>query len=245
MKTIDVRTTQNVTITYELAHVRDRILAFILDQIIIFFVYVLLFWVFTLLTSSMSSEIVQLGIYFIFIPAIMLYTLISEYFMHGQTLGKKALKIKVIKLDGRQPEFYDYMNRWILRIVDIWGSSGVVGTIIISSSDFSQRLGDITSNTTVVRVNNRSTISLNDILKIDTKQNYEPQYPAISNFREEDILLIKQTIERYHLYRNKAHKDAILLLSDTLRQKLEISEPITEHIKFLKTVVKDYIVLTR
>jgi uncharacterized RDD family membrane protein YckC len=246
MKTIDVRTTQNVTITYELAHVRDRILAFVVDQIIILFAYLIIFWILALLFSNnMSSDFAQIGIYLLLVPVVMLYTLISEYLMHGQTLGKKAMKIKVIKLDGRQPEFYDYMNRWILRIIDIWGSSGVVGTIIISSSDFSQRLGDITSNTTVVRINNRSTISLKDILKIDTRQNYVPQYPAISNFREEDILLIKQTIERYHQFRNRAHKEAILLLSDTLKKKLEITEPITEHIKFLKTLVKDYIVLTR
>ncbi|MFN0031526.1 MAG: RDD family protein [Flavobacteriales bacterium] len=244
MKTIDVRTTQNVTITYELAHVRDRILAFLIDYIIVNAIYWLLAWILIVLTS-LTDTLELLVVYLIIIPVFIFYTLATESIFNGQTPGKMAMKIKVIKLDGRQPGFYDYLNRWVLRIVDIWGTIGVVGTILISSSDFAQRLGDITTNTTVVKVSNRSIISLKDILKIETRQNYEPQYRAISNFREEDILLIKQTLERYHKYRNNAHKQAVINLCEVLRIKLEIEQPVIEHIKFLKTLIKDYIVLTR
>ncbi len=244
MKTIDVRTTQNVTITYELAHVRDRILACIIDLIIMATAYFIMVWIF-MLFATFNDEFFEHAIYLILLPMITFYTLVSEALMHGQTLGKKSMKIKVIKLDGRQPTFYDYMNRWTFRLVDVWLSLGVVGTILTASSDFSQRLGDITSNTTVVRVNNRSVISLKDILKIDSRQNYEPTYTGISNFREDDILLIKQTIERYNRYRNDAHRKAILTLCENLRLKLGLEEPVKEHIKFLKTLIKDYIVLTR
>lgn len=245
MKTIDVKTTQNVTITYELAEVRDRIFAFLIDLVIMIAGYLILVWILFLILGFTDNDVSTIILYTVIAPPVIFYSLWSELLMHGQSIGKKALRIKVIKMDGRQPGFSDYLSRWIFRILDIYLSMGVIATILAASSDFAQRLGDIASNTTVVKTGNRNFISLSEILKIDSRQNYEPVYPAISNFREEDILLIKQTIERYQRYRNEAHKQAILMLVANLKKKLEIEEEITEHIKFLKTLIKDYIVLTR
>lgn len=245
MKTIDVKTTHNVTITYELAETRDRIFAFLIDLVIMIGGYLILSWITSIFLLGTYSELHTIVSFVVVLPPVIFYSLWSEALMNGQTVGKMALRIKVIKMDGRQPNFSDYLSRWIFRLLDIYLSMGVIATILTASSDFAQRLGDLASNTTVVRTGNRSFISLNEILRIDSRQNYEPFYPAISNFREEDILLIKQTIDRYQRYRNEAHKKAILKLVENLKKKLGIEEEITEHIKFLKTLIKDYIVLTR
>ena len=245
MKTIDVKTTQNVTITYELAEVRDRIFAFLIDLVIMIAGYLILYWILNLLADENDLSAATFFFYTLIILPIMFYSLWSEVLMDGQSVGKKALRIKVIKMDGRPPRFSDYLSRWIFRLLDIYLCFGVIATILSASSDFAQRLGDVASNTAVVKIGNRNFISLNEILKIDSRQNYEPLYPGISNFREEDILLIKQSIDRYQRYRNAAHKKAILVLVENLKKKLGIEEEITEHIKFLKTLIKDYIVLTR
>lgn len=248
MKSIDIKTTQNVVITYELASARDRILAFILDMVIKIVVILLLIWAFNSIASYTSNRYSDLELFFFYlvvIPINLFYTLVSELFMNGQTLGKKALKIKVIKLDGKQPGFYDYLLRWVFRIVDISLSLGAIAVILSSSSEFAQRLGDMASNCTVIKVSNNSLITLSDLKKIDTLENYTPQYPAIGNFREADILLIKQTIERYNRFRNHAHRDAVIQLSNNISQKLELANPQQDHLKFLRTLIKDYIVLTR
>jgi hypothetical protein len=88
-------------------------------------------------------------------------------------------------------------------------------------------------------------ISLKDILNIDSRKSYEPKYPQISQFPESDILLIKQSIERYQKYKNEAHKKAILLLCQKLKDRMELSDIGPDKIGFLKTLIKDYIVLTR
>ncbi len=245
MKTIDVKTTQNVTITYELAEVRDRIFAFLIDLVIMIAGYFILVWILILVADVNNESVAIFIIYTVIAPPVIFYSLWSEVLMNGQTVGKKALRIKVIKLDGRPPRFSDYLSRWIFRLLDIYMCFGVIATILAASSDFAQRLGDIASNTAVVKIGNRNFISLGEILKIDSRQNYAPLYPEISNFREEDILLIKQAVDRYQRYRNEAHKKAILVLVDNLKKKLGVEEEITEHIKFLKTLIKDYIVLTR
>lgn len=244
MKTIDIKTTQNVTITYELAETRDRVLAFIVDNAIKTLFTYLMAWIFMFLADFEEEAFMYFAL-IVLTPVQTFYTLFWESIRNGQTPGKMLLKIKVMKLDGGQPSFYDYMIRWTFRIVDIWLSSGIVAMMLVISGEKSQRIGDLTTNSVVVRVSNKIQISLNDILKIDNRQNYEPRYPGIAGFAEDDILLIKQTIERYNRYRNKAHDEAMRDLCERIREKLDIREPIQDNLVFLKTLIRDYIVLTR
>ena len=63
--------------------------------------------------------------------------------------------------------------------------------------------------------------------------------------KDEDILLVKQVVERYQQYKNDAHKQRVLEMSASLRDVLKIDRPVTEPLKFLQTIIKDYIVATR
>ncbi len=247
MKSIDINTTQNVTITYELADARERIIAFVLDSVFKSIGSLILWWIALLFfrNNLSSTEILEYFSYIIILPLVSFYTLFFEVILHGQTPGKMIMRIKVIKLDGKQPGFYDYLIRWTFRILDVFLSFGVLGVLLVVSTDYAQRLGDLTSNSTVVRIRNKVNISLQDIMRINTRDNYEPTYPAIANFREEDILIIKQTIERYQRHKNDAHKKAVLSLCDRLSKKLEIPDIGSDKLRFLKTLIKDYIVLTR
>lgn len=246
MKTIDIKTTQNVSITYELASARDRVLAFLIDLILKVVLSLLLFWGFYIVASDVYfSDSIEYFYLLIILPISSFYTLAFELLMQGQTPGKRLLKIRVVKLDGKRPLFYDYLLRWTFRIVDIWLSFGVFAVILSSSSDYAQRLGDLVSNCTLVKVYSKPVIELEGVRRIDTRESYKPQYLGITNFRESDIVLIKTTIERYGRYRNKAHKEALIELSQLMAQKLEIEPQVNDHLKFLKTLVTDYVVLTR
>ncbi len=243
MKSIEINTTQNVTINYELAEARDRVLAFIIDAIVKSFGLFMLWWLFILVDNS--YEYAEYFSYVVVLPVVTFYTLFFEVKMNGQTPGKRMLKIKVIKLNGKLPTFYDYFIRWTFRIIDVFLSFGTLGVLMVASSEKAQRLGDVTSGMVVIRVNSRVSIGLKDILRIDSRLNYQPKFEGIQHFREEDILLIKQTIERYQKYRNKAHNDAVKKLVHRLCEKLEIEVPEYDDVTFLKLLIKDYIVLTR
>ena len=70
---------------------------------------------------------------------------------YGQTLGKMALGIKVIReSDGRAPGTRAAVLRTLMRIVDSIGSY-LVAFVVALVSDKHQRLGDMVAKTLVVR----------------------------------------------------------------------------------------------
>lgn len=68
----------------------------------------------------------------------------------GQTLGKKALGIKVVKENRKKLTYGDALIRTILRIIDSVGIY-ILGLIVIVVSEKKQRIGDLAAHTIVVR----------------------------------------------------------------------------------------------
>jgi uncharacterized RDD family membrane protein YckC len=245
MPNIDIRTTQNVTIEYELAVLRDRFLAFLLD-LFIFSVAISVFWqvVIYLVGDAISGwggAVMGMS----YMVGLLIYHLASDMLGNGQSLGKRALGIRVVRLDGLEPGMGEYLLRSILLLLDFSFTAGALGGILIGSTYKHQRLGDLAANTTVVRNTGQLTFSLNDILKINTLENYEPQYPAVRQMTEADMLLIKNLLSRYQQLRNDAHAAAIKDAAVSISQQLNIQTPKANHVEFLKTLIRDYIVLTR
>src|SRR5690606_39594735 len=92
---------------------------------------------------------------FIIFSPIIFYTLVCESLMSGQTIGKKIMKIRVIKIDGYQASFGDYLVRWLFRVVEIVIFQGVIAVMAIIFSGKNQRLGDTVSGTAVVSLKNK------------------------------------------------------------------------------------------
>ena len=59
------------------------------------------------------------------------------------------------------------------------------------------------------------------------------------------MLLIKSIITRSRLYRNKAHREVVDDLVVRLKDELDLEKMPPNKIEFLKTLIRDYIVLTR
>jgi uncharacterized RDD family membrane protein YckC len=79
------------------------------------------------------------------------YGIITEWFMAGQTFGKKIFSIRVISADSLPLQFYQITVRNILRFVDILPFFYLTGGIFCLLSKHMQRLGDIAGNTIVVK----------------------------------------------------------------------------------------------
>ncbi|MFM8912399.1 MAG: RDD family protein [Flammeovirgaceae bacterium] len=95
MHTISVRTTQNVFIHYPLASLGDRILGYLIDLLIniIYFIAIIAIVInFDLKNSWVIGAVLVLPFLF--------YKLLFEIFMNGQTPGKRAMNIKVVRTDG-------------------------------------------------------------------------------------------------------------------------------------------------
>ena len=248
MRTIEITTTQNVTIEYELATLQERIIAFIIDCLLVGTIYLILF---TALSAILRDALYDSGGAFSFVASFLplglfiAYQLMSEIIADGQSWGKKAMGIKVVRLDGQEPSLIDYLLRAVFLIVDVTLSFGILAALLVSSSNNSQRLGDMTANTTVIRVKFGFRFRLEDILKINSLDDYEPAFPEVRRLSEKDMLLIKTIITRYRKHKNAAHREVINELVENLTKRLDILEPPKNKVEFLKTLIRDYIVLTR
>src|SRR4028119_1999780 len=106
MQTVRIQTAQNVFIEYQPASVGDRIIAYLIDGVVVWSYIIICA---TILASMKINEtwlyVILLGIPYLF------YDLLLEILMDGQTIGKKARDIKVVKLDGTQPTIASYLLR--------------------------------------------------------------------------------------------------------------------------------------
>src|SRR6185295_722864 len=137
-RTIEITTTQNVTIEYELADTLNRILAFVVD-----FVIIIVSLFFLNLLASLFSISGPYFSWFVILPFFLFYSLISEIAADGQSWGKKAMGICVVKINGTKCSAGDYVIRWAFRLVDIYFSLGSIAALLIGSTERAQRLGDI------------------------------------------------------------------------------------------------------
>ncbi len=244
MKKAEILTANNVAIQYEMASLMQRILAFILDGFILA-VYYLIIWFLIIGVAFNSIGSAEILIYILYYPVFFFYNLFCEINFNGQTIGKRIMNIKVIKVTGEVPTINDYFIRWTYRIIDIWICAGALAAVFISSSDKGQRLGDISANTTLIKLNPDTKYSIRDILNIGKHKDYEPTYNQVTQLTDEDMLLIKNTIDRVRKQPNKANKLFALELVSKTATILGIDEVPKNKTKFLKTLLKDYIVLTR
>jgi uncharacterized RDD family membrane protein YckC len=248
MQTIEITTTQNVTIEYELAGLRERFFSILIDSLIMIFLYIAMLTVANMFRFfSEGGFLMQIIVTFPFWFTVF-YGLICEALMNGQTFGKRTQMTKVVRIDGKPVSLSDLLLRSVLLLADFLFSFGVIGALFISTTDKRQRLGDMAAGTTVIKVGTDRRFKLSDILNINTIENYTPQYTQVRQLSEDDMLFIKNIIIRYQKYRNMAHTEAVDALYAQLTKTLEV-EPkemyINGKIDFFKTLIKDYIVLTR
>jgi len=238
MSNIEIQTTQNVAIDYEAASLRDRIIGCILDMIV---VSVFSGIVSTVVYMITKSDIV---LFLLLVPIVVFYSLAFEVFNNGRSIGKMGLGMQVVRLDGQEARLNDFLTRWAFRSVDIVFSFGSLASIMVTITKNHQRLGDLVANTVVIKTKPTYVISLDNVLKKKSAEGYEPVYPQATQFTEEQMLVLKNTIDRYQKYKNDAHTEVVLSLSKQVASRMGIDEP-KKKIEFLKQVLKDYVILTR
>ena len=246
MATIRVHTTQNVTLEYEVASLGDRILATLIDYVLLFAWGILWAVVFTSLVRGNRATtgdvdwmtpggIIALFIFFIILAPYVFYFLLSEIFFNGQTLGKKARDIRVIRLDGTAPRLGDYLLRWLLRIVDFGFGGGMVAIITIAINGKGQRLGDLAAGTTVISVRPRRGPRPN-LPTPAALAGYQPVFPQAAALSDHDAALLRQLVGR-----TVQHGNYLLLHETALKIKslLHVESDLPDE-AFLRTVLRDH-----
>ncbi|MDF3078900.1 MAG: hypothetical protein K0S09_2789 [Sphingobacteriaceae bacterium] len=240
MQTIRITTAQNIDIDYEVASVGDRILGNLID--IATFVALCLLVFAVAMISRGGLENFSVGFSVLPIALIILwafYDLICEVFFNGQSIGKKAMKIRVISLDGGRPTLGQYLIRWLLRIVDFTLTSSLGAMICVIATEKKQRIGDIAAGTTLVKTHPGTQAS--HIAFAPPAEDYTPVYLNARDLSDQDIALIHEIIGNF---KKTANLVLLYSMADKVKELLNVSSTNTDALTFLETVVRDYNHLT-
>lgn len=231
MDNFQIETAQNIRITQNAAGVGERILAYLIDGLIMLAYIIIVALILGGLDGSTGEEWLFMAV--ILLP-LLLYHVIWESLWNGQSPGKAALHLRVVKLDGSKPALSNYLVRWLLRIVDITITSGSVAVVTILMNGRGQRLGDLAAGTTVI--SERVRTGLDSTLLVSVSKEYKPVYPQVTILSDRDVQEIN---EIYKTSLNNSNYRVIGTLSKRVAELLQVT-PEEKPVQFLKTVLKDY-----
>jgi uncharacterized RDD family membrane protein YckC len=151
-----------VAFQYEIAGIGSRFLAQILDSLVITVILIAI----TILAASLggvfgSGELallIEIILGFILLAG---YFLVSEAAWNGQTLGKRAARLRVVGDHGEPLTLGQAAIRNLVRIVDFLPVFYAIGMLTLFINGRGKRLGDFAAGTLVVR--DRERVSLYDL----------------------------------------------------------------------------------
>ena len=232
MSELQINTTQNVKITFNAAGAGERLLAFIIDMAIKIGYMLVLNWTFGAFDNM--DQWSQIAINTVLSFPVMFYTLALESILQGQTIGKRALKIRVVKIDGYQASFSDYVVRWFFRIVDIYIFG--LGFFVMLFNKKTQRIGDMAAGTAVIGLKNNVNIS-HTILE-NLKENYMPTYPNVIKLSDNDARIIKETFSAARISKDY---QTLIKLRNKIIEVVGIKDvKQSTDMEFIDVILKDY-----
>ncbi len=235
MADIKIHTAQNTVLLQNKASLGERMIATFLDLLIIGAYFI----VGSFLMAALSLD----GIFWLLYSLpVYFYTLVLELVFHGQTFGKRVMKVKVVHCEGRNVPFSSYVLRWLLRLVDIWLFFGCIGVLVVILSKKGQRIGDIAANTIVVSTKG-STRFYDLPYKPKEGQEETVMFSQATLLDDDDIEVIREVLAygKEKGYQGKA-ASMIIQTSDFMKKKLSIETKMTPG-KFLEQLLNDYYVL--
>jgi uncharacterized RDD family membrane protein YckC len=231
-----------------LASFGERLLAMFLDAALYFFGALIFMNAFSSIFRLLIGDSEWIWMLFVLAPvvSIIFYLGLQEMLNKGRTLGKIAVKIKVIHTDGSDLKWSAILLRALCILPDLLFSFGMAGSILINVTPRRQRIGDMAAGTVVVKVNPiANQITLEDLLSLKTLSDYQPVYPQVKSMTEKDMIFIKSVIVRSERNLNVHQNDALIQVTEHLREVLGISTAPADRVEFLRTLLRDYVVLTR
>ncbi|WP_281226450.1 RDD family protein [Flavobacterium aquiphilum] len=240
MSELSISTTQNVTINFKAASVGERMLASLLDLLVkgaYIIVFSYLFFYLLELDRLLNGIDMwsRIAIMIIFFSPVLIYSVTLESIFEGQTIGKKLIKIKVVKIDGYQAGFGDYLTRWLFRIIENNMLGGLIGLIAMSVSSKTQRMGDMAAGTAIITLKNNVTI--NSTILEEIGETYSPVYPLVIKLSDNDMRIIKET---FQIAQKNGDVETIQKLTAKILAVTGIKMQNPNQIEFIKTILKDY-----
>lgn len=230
---ISINTAHNVGIEYKPAGLIERIFATMID-------FLMMGGIILFVVMISSKSLLQNSVFIVSLITILsCYHLLFELCMDGKSPGKMALHLQVVRLDGNKLIFWDYLLRWILRLIDITICLGIVAITSIIVTQKMQRLGDIASGTIVIR--KKTAATLQQLGTYATSDNYQIVFPQANLLADKDIVIIKEVLAEVE--KNMEYR----LLQPLVLKIKELTgiQTTMDNLRFVQTILHDYNHITK
>lgn len=238
MQQVAIHTPQNVEIGFATADVGKRILAKIVDFIIIYLLAVVLsvfYEQYVFPHFAVSDYWSQVAIEQLFYLPLWTYSLWFEILLHGRTPGKVLTKLQVMRIDGHPYSWENALIRWMFFIIDWLPTMGITGFITMSSTKNSQRLGDLAAGTVLVTKSKQ--VGIEQTILLELNEQYQPKYAQVVRLSDNDMRIIKDSFE---LALKGGNTKTIKKLRNKIEEVTAISDPNMLDNTFIQTVMKDF-----
>jgi uncharacterized RDD family membrane protein YckC len=262
MSTIRVATNFNIDIEFIAPPFYRRLIAWVIDMVVLIFYVVVAskfyIWFSDQLPYSEDGHVTNWAVRLLLALPFMLYHVVLEITMNGQSIGKKIMGIRVVSENGGRPSISQFIIRWLIRTSDYtliliviflpyvfvfgptvyWSVAGafalLVTDLILVNMKKQQRLGDILAHTVLIDTKEKEKIT--DTVFLEVADTYVPQFPEIMQLSDRDINSLKGIIDTAR--KHKDHNMA-LMAAEKIKAHLKIDTQL-EPEEFLEILLKDY-----
>ena len=218
-KTLTIRTPEGIAFSLDLAGPLIRFLALALDKAIVYVFSTVLSTVLGLarvISADLAGAVWMIASFVLSIG----YPIAFEWFMQGQTPGKKLFRLQVMDEQGLHLKFSQIVVRNLLRFVDALPAFYFVGGAACLATARAQRVGDVAANTIVIRRRQMARPDLDQVLP--DKYNSFRAYPHLAarlrqNVTPREAGLALQALLR----RDRLEDDARLKIFAEIRRHME------------------------
>jgi uncharacterized membrane protein SpoIIM required for sporulation/uncharacterized RDD family membrane protein YckC len=156
VSTLDVATPERVSVELPVAGIGSRGIAWVIDAALLSGVAIAAYFAFTLVADPLKavldlSQFARIAGGLIGFAVLWLYWTVFEVVWEGQTIGKRLVGVRVVRLDGSPVTLVDSAVRNLLRVVDFLPVCYPVGLITMLVDVHHRRLGDLVAGTVLVR----------------------------------------------------------------------------------------------
>lgn len=266
MATIKVLTSFNIEVEFEIPEFYRRLIALLIDILVQFFYLKLAEQIYSSVQQNVNPwsedgyhDLWAIGL-LLTLP-FMIYHVVLEITMNGQSIGKKILNIRVVNENGGRASISQFLIRWLLRISDLWivfiiliimldplafrnAETALIilsalaflitDIVLVVSSKKGQRIGDILAHTILIRTNAKT--SIEETVFQEVSDSYHPSFPEIMQLSDKDINAIKSILETS---RKKGDFNMAATASEKIKAHLKIDTSMSPF-DFLDTLLKDY-----
>jgi uncharacterized RDD family membrane protein YckC len=259
MSIIQIATPFNIDLEFETAPFHKRLLAYLIDFVLlIIYMTSIKYVMYTGFNLDFESS-KGLDILIVSLP-MLCYSLFTELWANGQTLGKKLMEIRVISLQGGEATFGQYLLRWVTKFFEwpflfgyiysmiyalyfyafITAILGLAVVIIVAVTAQNQRLGDIVAGTVVVSTKSTLTVADTVFMELNTT-NYKVTFTEVMKLSDRDINTIKGVLTQseknnnYEMCNRVAYKVKEVLKIETNMHSDQFLEKLLEDYNYLAT----------